>query len=100
MAFGFLLIQKHLGFSDRELVEKITESPYFQYFIRLPGYQTDHSFVPPLLVEFRKRLTDDLLGQINEMIIASNAPDDPTSGGRNKPDAAETDTAEKRNVDS
>lgn len=33
MALGSLLIQKQLGFSDRELVEKITEKPYFQNFI-------------------------------------------------------------------
>lgn len=41
MALGSLLIQKQLGFSDRELVEEITENPYFQYFIGLPGYQTE-----------------------------------------------------------
>ena len=29
-------------------------------------------FVPSLLVEFRKRLTDDVLGEINEMILAFN----------------------------
>lgn len=28
-ARGFLLIQKQLGFSDRELVEEITENTYF-----------------------------------------------------------------------
>ena len=76
-ALGSLLIQKQLGFSDRELVEEITENPYFQYFIGLPGFQTEAPFVPSLLVEFRKRLTDDILGEINEMIIAYNTPDDP-----------------------
>ena len=54
-ALGSLLIQKQLGFSDRELVEEITENPYLQYFIGLPGYQTVPQFVPSLLVEFRKR---------------------------------------------
>ena len=34
-------------------------------------------FVPSLLVEFRKRLTEDVLGEINEMIIDYNTPDDP-----------------------
>lgn len=46
MAFGSLLLQKHLGCSDRELVEQITENPYFQYFIGLPGYQMEAPFVP------------------------------------------------------
>ena len=61
MALGSLLIQKQLGFSDRELVEEIMENPYFQYFIGLPGYQTEAPFVPSILVEIRKRLTDDVL---------------------------------------
>lgn len=94
MALGSLLIQKQLGFSDRELVEELMENPYFQYFIGLPGYQTEPPFVPSLLVEFRKRLTDDVLGEINEMILAFNTPDDPTPGGGSDPDTAGTDTGE------
>lgn len=50
--------------------------------------------VPLLLVEFRKRLTDDVLGEINEMILSYNTPDDPTSGGGSDPDTAGTDTGE------
>ena len=82
-ALGSLLIQKQLQLSDRELVEEIRENPYFQYFIGLPGYQDAIPFVPSLLVEFRKRLTAEVLEEINEMIIAYNAPDDPppTGGG-------------------
>ena len=80
MALGSLLIQKQLGFSDRELVEEIMENPYFQYFIGLPGYQTEAPFVLSLLVEFRKHLTDDVLSEINEMIIAYNTPDDQRTG--------------------
>ena len=79
-ALGSLLIQKQLQFSDRELVEEIRENPYFQYFIGLPGYQDAIPFVPSLLVEFRKRLTAEVLEEINEMIIAYNAPDDEYSG--------------------
>lgn len=95
-ALGALLIQKQLGFSDRELVEEITENPYLQYFIGLPGYQSVPPFVPSLLVEFRKRLTADILGEINEMIIAYNTPDDPTPGG-GKPTEPEAD-AEAENT--
>ena len=71
-ALGSLIIQKQYGYSDRELVEQITENPYYQYFIGLPGYQQEPPFVPSLLVEFRKRLTDEILGDINEMIIECN----------------------------
>ena len=76
MAFGSLLLQKHIGCSDRELLEQITENPYFQYFIGLPGYQMEAPFVPSLLVEFRKRLTPEILGDINDMILEYNTPDD------------------------
>lgn len=81
-ALGSLLIQKQLRFSDRELVEEIRENPYFQYFIGLPGYKDEIPFVPSLLVEFRKRLTEEVLTEINEMIIEYNSPDDdnPTDG--------------------
>ena len=86
MALGSLLIQKKLDCSDRELVEEITENPYLQYFIGLHGFQTEAPFVPSLLVEFRKRLTDEVLAEINEMIIDFNTPDDPTSGGGSSDD--------------
>ena len=71
VALGSLIIQKQYGYSDRELVEQLTENPYYQYFIGLPGYQEEIPFVPSLLVEFRKRLTDEILGEINEMILSS-----------------------------
>lgn len=82
IALGSLIIQKQYEYSDRELVEQIRENPYYQFFIGLPGYQDEEPFVPSLLVEFRKRLTDDILGDINEMIIEYNTPDDePPAGG-------------------
>ena len=81
MALGSLIIQKQYGYSDRELVEQLTENPYYQYFIGLPGYQENAPFVPSLLVEFRKRLTEEILGEINEMIISYNHPDDSSPSG-------------------
>ena len=39
MALGSLIIQNRFQYPDRELVEQITENPYLQYFIGLPGYQ-------------------------------------------------------------
>lgn len=57
------------------------ENPYYQFFIGLPGYQDKVPYAPSLLVEFRKRLTEDILMEINEMIAKYNTPDDPTDGG-------------------
>lgn len=83
-ALGSLLIQKQFQYSDRELVEQIRENPYFQYFIGLPGYQDAIPFVPSLLVEFRKRMTAEVLEEINKMIIDYNTPDNPPpTGGDN-----------------
>ncbi len=86
-ALGALLIQKQYDYSARELVEQIRENPYYQYFIGLPGYQHRAPFAPSLLVEFRKRLTDEILTEINEMIAEYNSPDDPPpSSGSDKED--------------
>jgi hypothetical protein len=81
MALGSLIIQKQIGCSNRELVGQLVENPYFQYFIRLPSYQMDPPFVPSLLVEFRKRLAEEILGEINDMILEYNAPDDDDPSG-------------------
>lgn len=72
-------------------MEQLRENPYFQYFIGLPGFQDKRPFVPSLLVEFRKRLSDDILGEINEMILAYNSDDDdPNPGGGGSDDTTET----------
>ena len=100
-ALGSLLIQKEYGYSDRELVEQIKENPYYQYFIGLPGYEYKAPFVPSLLVEFRKRLDENVLAEINEMVAAYNSPDDSSdddsNGGGNSADNTnnknDTDTA-------
>lgn len=81
MALGALLIQKQYHFPDEELVEQIRENPYYQYFIGMPGYEDKIPFVQSLLVEFRKRLSEDVLNEINEMIIEYNAQKSDENGG-------------------
>ena len=44
MALGALIIQTKFQYSDRELVEQITENPYLQYFIGLPGFREEAPF--------------------------------------------------------
>lgn len=86
MALGSLLIQKKLAYSDRELVEVITENPYLQYFVGLPGFRYEPLYAPSLLVEFRKRLNEEVLAENNEMIIDYNRPDDPTAPTKDSKD--------------
>lgn len=92
LALGSLIIQTKYQYSDRELVEQLTENPYYQYFIGLPGYQEDAPIDASTLVLFRKRLKMDVIMEANEYMLeafkekdASDKKDDdhtnPPSGG-------------------
>ena len=104
MALGSLLIQKKYGYSDEELVEQLRENPYYQYFIGMPGYEDKYPFVPSLLVEFRKRLSEEILMEVNEIIISSAIPEkddsndddsDNNLGGGNSNDEMTEESAEE-----
>lgn len=99
MALGSLLIQKEYKYSDRELVEQIKENPYYQYFIGLPGYEYKAPFAPSLLVEFRKRLNEEVLAEINEMIAAYNDPDDPSDDDSDNGNSGTDERAEVSDTD-
>ena len=58
LALGSLIIQKQYDYADRELVEQLTENPYYQFFIGLPGYQQ-----VVLCQEHGIRLSDPALGR-------------------------------------
>src|SRR5215469_11376372 len=75
MALGSLIIQKWYSYSDRDLVSQIQMNPYFQYFIGLHEFQHDAPFVPSLLVEFRKRLSEAILSDINGIILEAQSGD-------------------------
>ncbi len=96
MALGALIIQTKFQFADRELVEQITENPYLQYFIGLPGYQEEAPFDASTLVLFRKRITAEMLMEANEYLLAhkddgrnDNTP--PSAGGSGTPDVPKED---------
>lgn len=96
MALGALIIQTKFQFADRELVEQITENPYLQYFIGLPGYQEEAPFDASTLVLFRKRITAEMLMEANEYLLAhkedgrnDNTP--PSAGGSGMPDVPKED---------
>lgn len=74
MALGALIIQTRFQFSDRELVQQITENPYLQYFIGLPGYQENPPFDASTLVLFRKRINARMLMEANEYLLEENKP--------------------------
>lgn len=90
MALGALIIQTKFRFADRELVEQITENPYLQYFIGLPGYQEEAPFDAGTLVLFRKRISAEMLMEANEYLLAHKDNDHtPPSAGTSGSNTAE-----------
>lgn len=77
LALGSLIIQNRFQYSDRELVEQLSENPYLQYFIGLPGYQAQAPFDASTLVWFRKRITIDILNEANEYMLEHKDGDGP-----------------------
>lgn len=99
MALGVLIIQTKFQYADRELVEQITENPYLQYFIGLPGYQEEAPFDASTLVLFRKRISAEILMEANEYLLAhkddgNNGSTPPSSGGTDDNNASKEDINE------
>ena len=95
MALGALIIQTKFQYSDRELVEQIAENPYLQYFIGLPGYQEEAPFDASTLVLFRKRISAEMLMEVNEYLLAHKDDDNntpPSSRNSDDNDALKEDT--------
>jgi transposase, IS5 family len=69
VALGTLIIKEKLGTSDEETVQQIRENPYLQYFLGKSEYRDEEPFDPSMLVHFRKRLSLELVGQVNEMVV-------------------------------
>lgn len=70
LALGACIIQAEYGYSDEEVALQIQETAYLQFFCGYSEYNDEKlPFDPSLMVYFRKRLTQEILGEINEMII-------------------------------
>ena len=73
LAFGALYIQSRLGITDEETVNQIRENPSMQYFCGFDSYTTTKPFDSSLMVNFRKRITAEMMKEINEEAFASEA---------------------------
>jgi hypothetical protein len=101
IALGALIIQTEYGYSDEETALQIQETGYLQFFC---GYSEYDDSKPPFdastMVYFRKRLTPEILGEINELIIkkaskpkkdtAKETVSDEKSGQDEKPESDES----------
>ncbi len=82
LALGACIIQAEYGYSDEETALQIQENPYLQYFCGYGGYNDGKMpFDPSLMVYFRKRLTPEILGEINEMILRDAGKQSEQQGG-------------------
>jgi len=80
LAVGACIIQAEYGYSDLETALQIQETAYLQYFCGYKEYDDSKlPFDPSLMVRFRKRLTPEILGEINELIIANAKVKEATS---------------------
>jgi transposase, IS5 family len=91
MALGALIIQEREGFSDRHLIQHISENPYLQYFIGLKGYQEEPPFDPSLMTYFRKRLGPDVVNRVNEWIVLAEKQDDQDKDDPTPPEQGNAD---------
>jgi hypothetical protein len=68
LALGALIIKEKLAITDEETVEQIRETPYLQFLIGMEGFRDKTPFDPSMMVHFRKRITPEMLAEINERI--------------------------------
>jgi hypothetical protein len=75
-ALGALIIKERLCLSDEETVEHIRETPYLQYLLGFTEYRDEVPFDPSMMVHFRKRLTEEIISEINERIAMEGIKDE------------------------
>jgi IS5 family transposase len=95
LAFGALYIQTRLKLTDEETVNQIQENPSMQYFCGYESYTTEKPFDSSLMVHFRKRITAEMMKEVSEAAIVSEAKagiekddddsDEGSGGGEAKP---------------
>lgn len=71
VAMGALFIKHLRNLSDAETIELISENPYMQFFLGLPGFQQDKIFDSSLFVSLRKRLGEEKMDKMNTLIMLS-----------------------------
>ena len=69
VAIGALIIKHLCDISDRETVLQIQENMYMQYFIGYSSFSNEAPFDASLFVDIRKRLSLELINEINEKIL-------------------------------
>ena len=69
VALGALLVKERMNMSDRATVDYIAENPYVQYFLGYSSFLEEPPFDASSMTHFRKRISADMLAEINEHIV-------------------------------
>ena len=97
LIYGASIIQTEYGYSDEETILQIQETPYLQFFCGYPEYDDSKPpFDASLMVHIRKRLTPEIIGQINESLIDKHSVQEPQEP--QEPQEAQ-EAQEEENVD-
>ena len=67
-AFGAVFIKQRLGISNEETFEQIRAKAYMLFFLGFAGYSRKAPLDPSMTVHFLKRLSQEDLNRINELI--------------------------------
>ena len=99
MAIGTQIIKEKYVLSDEETVEMITENPYLQYFIGLEHFTNQAPMEASVLTLFRKRITPEMLAEVNDYIIGRKKNDDDNDppSGSGKTDVDQSGEKEETN---
>ena len=99
MALGSHIIKEKFKLSDEEAVEHIKESPYLQWFLGMPEFSDQAPFDASTMTWFRKRLTPEMLSEVNAYIIGDrrNKDDDHVDKNRTGGTGGEEESESENN---
>lgn len=75
LALGALFIKQRLGLTDEETVEQIRENAYMQFFLGFSGYSSKAQFDPSMMVNFRKRFSEELALPVERILVIRGSSD-------------------------
>ena len=76
MAPGSHLIKEKFCLSDMETAEMISENPYLQFFLGMERFESKAPFDDSMMTWFRKRLTPEMIAEVNEYAIGGGKKND------------------------
>jgi hypothetical protein len=85
LVMGSIIIKHMCNLDDREAVAQISENMYMQYFLGYSSFSSRPPFDASLFVEFRHRLGEEVINEMNERILAISQKPDITKSDENLP---------------